>query len=101
MQGEVGLAIEEIKKQLDKIESVQDKHQETLANIDKTLAVQAQHLEYHIKRTTLAEENIELLRQSIEPIRNHYHFWGIFRTILITVASIIGGIYSLINMIKK
>ncbi len=91
---------EEIKKQLDKIEAIQDKHQEILASIDKTLAIQAQHLEYHIKRTTIAEENIDILRKSVEPLHRQYHFWGMTKTGILFIASVIAAAYYLLNFFK-
>ena len=36
-----------------------------------TLAGQAVQLENHVKRTQLAEENIEILRKDLKPVESH------------------------------
>lgn len=54
---------------LDKIEETLVEHTKILASIDKTLALQAQQLELHIKRTDIAEENLELIRKEFKPIQ--------------------------------
>jgi predicted nucleic acid-binding Zn-ribbon protein len=60
-----------MKEQLTKIEEKLDKVDEKLSSIDVTLARQAKDLEHHIYRTSLAEENIELLRIELQPVKKH------------------------------
>ena len=57
--------------QLDRLEGKLDKLDERLDSIDKILAVYAEQLTYHIKRTDLGDENLKLLRQEIKPIHKH------------------------------
>jgi predicted nucleic acid-binding Zn-ribbon protein len=60
-----------VEDQLKKIESKLDKIEEKISSIDVTLAKQAKDLEHHIFRTDLAEENLDLLRQEMEPVKKH------------------------------
>jgi predicted nucleic acid-binding Zn-ribbon protein len=60
-----------MKDQLDKIEAKVEKIEDSISNIDVTLARQAKDLEHHIYRTSLAEENIELLRTELQPVKKH------------------------------
>lgn len=56
---------------LEKIETKIDKLDERLDKIDITLTKQHGSLDHHIKRTALAEENIEMLRSEIKPLAQH------------------------------
>ena len=60
-----------MQNQLVKIEEKLDKVEEKLSSIDVTLAKQAKDLEHHIYRTDLAEQNIELIRQEMQPVKKH------------------------------
>lgn len=60
-----------MQEQLDKIEEKVDRIEEKISNIDITLAKQAKDLEHHIYRTDLAEQNIELIRQEMQPVKKH------------------------------
>lgn len=60
-----------MQEQLDKIEEKVDRIGEKISNIDVTLAKQAKDLEHHIYRTELAEQNLELIRQEMVPVKKH------------------------------
>lgn len=60
-----------MKEQLDKIEAKVDFIEEKISSIDITLAKQAKDLEHHIYRTELAEENINIIRQEMQPVKKH------------------------------
>lgn len=60
-----------MKEHLEKIEAKVDIIEEKISNIDITLAKQAKDLEHHIYRTELAEENISLIRQEMQPVKKH------------------------------
>jgi len=60
-----------MKEQLDKIEAKVDIIEEKISSIDVTLAKQAKDLEHHIYRTELAEQNLELIRQEMVPVKKH------------------------------
>lgn len=48
-----------------------DKIVEHIGNIDITLAKQSVQLESHIKRTEIAEQNIDMLRKDFKPVEKH------------------------------
>ncbi len=58
-------------EQLDKIEEKVDRIESKISNIDVTLAKQAKDLEHHIYRTELAEENLDLIRKEMIPVKKH------------------------------
>lgn len=60
-----------MKEQLDKIEAKVDIIEEKISSIDITLAKQAKDLEHHIYRTELAEQNLDLIRQEMVPVKKH------------------------------
>lgn len=60
-----------MQEQLDKIEEKVDRIESKISSIDVTLAKQAKDLEHHIYRTDLAEQNIELIRQEMQPVKKH------------------------------
>lgn len=60
-----------MKEQLDKIEAKVDLIEEKISSIDVTLAKQAKDLEHHIYRTELAEQNLDLIRQEMVPVKKH------------------------------
>jgi hypothetical protein len=60
-----------MKEQLTKIEEKLEKVDEKLSSIDVTLAKQAKDLEHHIYRTELAEQNLDLIRQEMVPVKKH------------------------------
>ena len=60
-----------MREQLDKIEEKIDRVESKISNIDVTLAKQAKDLEHHIYRTGLAEENLELIRKEMIPVKRH------------------------------
>ena len=54
-----------------KIHDKLDQLLSTQADMNVTLAVQAEQLKTHIKRTELAEENIALIRDELKPVQQH------------------------------
>lgn len=60
-----------MKEQLDKIEAKVDIIEEKISSIDITVAKQAKDLEHHIYRTELAEQNLDLIRQEMVPVKKH------------------------------
>jgi len=66
----------DLKNKLDKLDTKLDKLDGRIASIDTTLVKQQEQLEHHIYRTTLAEENISLLRKELKPIESHVNAVG-------------------------
>lgn len=56
---------------LNKMYERQEKMSEDINEIKVILGKQEEHLKQHILRTELAEENIALLREQIQPIEKH------------------------------
>jgi hypothetical protein len=88
-----------MKEQLTKIEEKLDKVDEKLSSIDVTLARQAKDLEHHIFRTSLAEENIELLRAEVQPIKKHVALMDAGLKIIGALASVVTVIVGAIKLI--
>jgi len=62
---------EKLDKLEQKLDEKLDKIHEKLSSIDVTLVKQNKDLEYHILRTTLAEEHLKILESEIKPIQKH------------------------------
>ena len=60
-----------VKEELKKIDTKIDKIEDHLGKIDVTLAKQHEQLALHIYRTSLAETNINMLREEIKPVKRH------------------------------
>lgn len=66
----------------EKIDGKLDKIEERLNSIDGTLIKQNKDLEHHIFRTSLAEENLEMLRIEFKPVlKRHEAVNTIFRIV--------------------
>lgn len=88
-----------MEEKLDKIEEKIDKIDDKISNIDVTLAKQAKDLEHHIYRTDLAEQNIELIRQEMQPVKKHVALVDASLRIigaLASIATFIAGVYKLL-----
>jgi chromosome segregation ATPase len=92
--------MDDLKDTLDKVEGTLDEHTKMLNSIDKTLALQAQQLAQHIKRTDLAEENINMLRSELKPVKAHVDFINGLSKLITLVCVIIGAVAGLIEAVK-
>jgi chromosome segregation ATPase len=88
-----------MKEQLTKIEEKLDKVDEKLSSIDVTLAKQAKDLEHHIYRTSLAEENIELLRTELQPVKRHVALMDASLKVIGALASAVAFILGVIKIL--
>ena len=66
--------MDEIKDRLERIEGKQDKIQENMAEMVVVLTKNTADIAHHIQRSDLAEENLELLREDLKPIKHHVEF---------------------------
>lgn len=89
-----------MKDQLEKIEEKLDKVDEKLSSIDVTLAKQAKDLEHHIYRTTLAEENLDLIRQEMVPVKKHVAIMDATLKVIGAIASIATFIMGALRLIS-
>lgn len=48
-----------------------DKISDDISELKVTTAKQEENIKEHIRRTELAEENLQMLRQEIEPLKQH------------------------------
>ncbi len=92
--------MDDIKEDLSRIESKIDEHSKILSSMDKTLALQAQQIDHHIKRTDLAEQNLELLRTDFKPVQRHVEFVGGMLRLVTVLAAIAGASYYSLQIIK-
>jgi phage-related tail protein len=97
-----------IDKVEDKLDTNFNKLDEKLDSIDKTLVKQHEQLSFHIQRTTLAEENLKVLKayidqeaekiiEKIEPIDKHVLMVKVIGKFLIGtlgVVATLAGIYA-------
>jgi uncharacterized protein (UPF0335 family) len=81
--------LERIVQQLDRLDERQDR-------MDRTLIRQESSLDQHIRRTELAEEAIELLRQEIKPVKKSYDGFAFILKLLGTCTTVL-GLYILIK----
>lgn len=83
----------------DKVDEKLDKIEVKISNIDVTLARQAKDLEHHIYRTELAEENIQLIRKELEPVKKHVNIMDATFKVIGVFASIVSfafGVYKIL-----
>lgn len=88
-----------MKEQLTKIEEKLDKVEEKLSSIDVTLAKQAKDLEHHIYRTELAEQNLDLIRQEMVPVKKHVAIMDATLKVIGAIASIATFIIGAVKLI--
>ncbi len=74
-------------KKLDRIEEKLDTTNQHLASIDTTLAVQAEQLKEHIKRTALLEQELKPIKKHVDMVS------GAMK--LITILGVLAGIYAI------
>lgn len=55
----------------ERIYEVLDKISEDVSDLKVTSAKQEENLKEHIRRTEIAEENLDLIRKEIEPLKEH------------------------------
>jgi len=55
----------------ERIYEVLDKISEDISDLKVTSAKQEENIKEHIRRTEVAEENLTMLRQEIEPLKQH------------------------------
>lgn len=89
-----------MQEQLDKIEEKVDRIESKLSSIDVTLAKQAKDLEHHIYRTDLAEQNLEMLRTEIEPVKKHVALMDASLKVIGAIASIATFVIGVIKLIS-
>ena len=83
---------------LERLDSRLNNLESSSLEIQITQARQAASLDEHIRRTTVAEENIELIRDEMKPLSNHVAMFGVVGKLLGFAGVLLGlatGFYSL------
>ena len=91
--------LDKLEGKLDRLDGALDTIVIRLGSIDTTLAVQAEQLATHIKRTDLAEENLDHLRAEMKPVQAHVlRVEGALKLIGLigVIATIVNGIWTML-----
>ena len=83
---------------LGKLDVKLDKIEEHLSNIDITLVKQHEQLAHHIYRTSLAEQNLDILRQEIKPVQKHVEVVNTTLKVLGAVASVVTFVAGILKL---
>ena len=92
---------EQILKALEKFDNKIDKLDHRLDAVEKILVKQEANIEHHVKRTDVAEANLELLRQDVKPIQKHVNYMeGALKSlgVLGTAVAIMAGIIKIVEL---
>ena len=92
--------MKDIKDALKELDSKVDEHTEILSSIDKTLALQAQQLEIHMRRTEAAEENLTMLREEFKPVQGHVEFINKLSKLIALTAGVASASFAGMELIK-
>lgn len=87
---------------LERIYETLDKIDNDLTDLKIISAKQEENIKEHIRRTELAEENLTLLRQEIEPLKHHVIVINGILRVIGAISVIIGsaaGIFEIISTI--
>lgn len=98
MAGEV--TVKELKEAIKELDSKVDEHTKILASIDKTMALQAQQLEMHMRRTAAAEENLEILRKEFKPVQGHVEFINKSSKVIALLAGVASAVFAGVEVVK-
>lgn len=91
--------MEDLKKLIEKIDSKLDKVDERLNSVDVTLVKQNAELEHHIYRTHLNEENIEMLRADLKPVKKHVYAVNVVLKVIGAICSAVGFVAGIAKLI--
>lgn len=92
--------MKEIKEAIKELDQKVDEHTKILASIDKTLALQAQSLDQHMRRTEAAEENLAMLREDFKPVQNQSEFFNKLSKLVALLAGVASAIFAGFEFIK-
>ena len=92
--------MKELKEAIKELDSKVDDHTKILSSIDKTLALQAQQLEMHMRRTEVAEENLEMLRKEFKPVEGHVEFVNKLSKLVALIATVASAGFAGFEVVK-
>lgn len=87
-------------KYLEDIKDLLIKHSDELTEVKTTLASQQKSLDYHIKRTDLLEEQVNLLRNDLEPVEDHVKGIKFLGKVIGVISLIVGIAVGLFEILK-
>lgn len=88
----------EIKELLEKFLESQKELNKSIQAIEIILSKQQQSLEYHIKRTDLLQQQVEMLQEQFEPVKDSYKFNQKFFRVVVTSVAVLGSIAGIIKL---
>jgi cell division septum initiation protein DivIVA len=92
--------MKEIKDAIKELDQKVDEHTKILSSIDKTLALQAQQLETHMRRTEAAEENLAMLRSDFKPVEGHVEFINKLSKLVALTAAVASALFAGFEAVK-
>lgn len=87
-----------MKDKLDKVDEKLDRIEERLDSIDVTLAKQHEQLAHHIYRTSIAEENLTILKNELKPVQKHVESVNTFLKIMGAISSVVAFAFGVIKL---
>lgn len=82
----------------ERIYEVLDKISEDISDLKVTTAKQEENIKEHIRRTEIAEENLDLIRKEIEPLKEHVIVINGFLKIVGAISVIVGSVAGMIRI---
>jgi cob(I)alamin adenosyltransferase len=82
----------------ERIYEVLDKISEDISDLKVTSAKQEENIKEHIRRTEIAEENLDLIRKEIEPLKEHVIVINGFLKIVGAISVIVGSVAGMIRI---
>jgi len=82
----------------ERIYEVLDKISEDISDLKVTAAKQEENIKEHIRRTEIAEENLDLIRKEIEPLKEHVIVINGFLKIVGAISVIVGSVAGMIRI---
>lgn len=82
----------------ERIYEVLDKISEDISALKVTSAKQEENIKEHIRRTEIAEENLDLIRKEIEPLKEHVIVINGFLKIVGAISVIVGSVAGMIRI---
>lgn len=90
---------DQVLKALEKFESKIDKLDIRMDSMERVLIKQEANIEYHVKRTDVAEANLDLLRNDLKPVQKHVDYMNGALKALGIVGAIVGTVAAIVETI--
>jgi len=87
-------------EKLDILEAKVDRIQETISEINVTMAINTKSLQDHMERTALNEEALKVLKEELKPVHEHVLKVNYTVTVIGVVGAIIGFCYTVYQIVQ-